>query len=184
MKAIKSGNFYQISIGNLQLNQTKSIAFLASIGKYIKDSNLPFESHITWDDVETGKENESSVFNSTLYVVSIAEEKRTEINTAVVQKIADLWEASMAYESLILNEQNQFDDASNLYANNSMKFSLIVDSLEDSDIRKDRFNSMQKKVAKQWQGRSKRSSYNFVKKMSMSEPDLRQRDAGSWNDEF
>jgi hypothetical protein len=59
-----------------------------------------------------------------------------------------------------------------------------VDSLEDSDIRKDRFNSMQKKVAKQWQGRSKRSSYNFVKKMSMSEPDLRQRDAGSWNDEF
>jgi hypothetical protein len=41
-----------------------------------------------------------------------------------------------------------------------------------------------KKVAKQWQGRSKRSSYNFVKKMSMSEPDLRQRDAGSWNDEF
>ena len=90
----------------------------------------------------------------------------------------------MAYESLILNEQNQFNDASNLYADNSMKFSLIVDSLEDSDIRKDRFNSMQKKVAKQWQGRSKRSSYNFVKKMSMSEPDLRQRDAGSWNDEF
>ena len=184
MKAIKSGNFYQISIGNLQLNQTKSIAFLASIGKYIKDSNLPFESHITWDEVETGEENESSVFNSTLNVVSIAEEKRTEINTAVVQKVADLWEASMAYESLILNEQNQFDDASNLYANNSMKFSLIVDSLEDSDIRKDRFNSMQKKVAKQWQGRSKRSSYNFVKKMSMSEPDLRKRDAGSWNDEF
>ena len=90
----------------------------------------------------------------------------------------------MAYESLILNEQNQFDDASNLYANNSMKFSLIVDSLEDSDVRKDRFNSMQKKVAKQWQGRSKRFSYNLVKKMARSETDLRQKDLGNWNDEL
>ena len=71
-----------------------------------------------------------------------------------------------------------------LYDDNSIAFGYMVDSLEDSDARINRFNSAQKKVSKIWQGRSKRGAYSSIKKCVMSEPDLRQRDSGRWHDEF
>ena len=92
--------------------------------------------------------------------------------------------AKIAYESIIFNEQNQFERASSLYDDNSIAFGYMVDSLEDSDARINRFNSAQKKVSKIWQGRSKRDAYSSIKKCVMSEPDLRQGDSGRWHDEL
>jgi hypothetical protein len=184
MKFTKSGNYFQINVGNLQLEQTKSIALISSINKYLKDSKVSFECHITWEDVETGEVHESPVTNSNLKVVSISESEMTSIDNEVVKKVADIWEASIAYESIIFNEQNQFEKASSLYDDNSIAFGYMVDSLEDSDARINRFNSAQKKVSKIWQGRSKRGAYSSIKKCVMSEPDLRQRDSGRWHDEF
>ena len=184
MKFIKSGNYFQIKVGNLQLEQTKSIALISSINKYLEGSKVTFESHITWEDIETGEVHESPVTNSTLKVVSKIESEKTSIDNEVVKKVADIWEASIAYESIIFNEQNQFERASSLYDDNSIAFGYMVDSLVDSDARINRFNSAQKKVSKIWQGRSKRGAYSSMKKCVMSEPDLRQRDPGSWHDDI
>ena len=184
MKFIKSGNYFQIKVGNLQLEQTKSIALISSINKYLEGSEVSFECHITWEDVETGEVHESPVTNSNLKVVSISESEMTSIDNEVVKKVADIWEASIAYESIIFNEQNQFERASSLYDDNSIAFGYMVDSLEDSDARINRFNSAQKKVSKIWQGSSKRGAYSSIKKCVMSEPDLRQRDPGQWHGEF
>ena len=63
-------------------------------------------------------------------------------------------------------------------------YDLLINSLEDKESRLDRFKLLQSRVARQWQGRSKRSSYNLSKKMMMSEPDLRDRDTGNWHDEI
>ena len=182
--AQRSGNFFQIDLGTLQLDQVKSIALLAKIDLLDNVKELPFEAHITWEAIETSMQNESSVESTALKVVSIKESESAAINTTVVRKVADLWEASLAYQAMILNEQNQFDMASSVYDNNMISYGLIVDPLEDSDSRVERFKSTQKRVAGEWHGRSKRASFNLSKKMMMSEPDLRKRKTGSWHDEL
>ena len=184
MENQKLGNAYQIKVGNLQQNQTKSVALLSVFNRFDIGTDLSFEAHICWDDVKTGKHRESPVINSSLKVVSSKEAKEATINTAVVQKIADLWEASMAYESMILNEQNRFDKASSIFDDNMTSYSLCVDSLIDSEDRIDRLLSTQNKVSSPWVGRTKRASYNLSKKMMMSEKDLRHKDAGDWHGQF
>ena len=178
------GNSYQINVGNLQNNQTKSVALLSVFNRFDIGTDLSFEAHITWDDAKTGKHHESSVISSSLKVVSSKEAEKATMNTTVVQKIADLWEASMAYESMILNEQNRFDKASRIYDDNMISYCSIADSLEDSDDRVDRLLATKNKVSSPWGGRSKRASYNLSKKLMMGEEDLRENDAGDWHNQF
>ena len=184
MRGHRSGNFFQIDIGSLQLDQTKSVALLTKVGEFPNGNDLSFKAHITWEELETGKQNESSVVNSTLKVVTLKKAESATINTTVVKKVADLWEASLAYQAMIFNEQNRFGRASRIYDDNMESYDLLINSLEDSDARIDRLNAAQKKVSAPWKGRSKRASYNLSKKMMMSEPDLRDRDTGNWHDEL
>ena len=184
MQGHRSGNFFQIDIGSLQLNQTKSVALLTKVGEFPNGNDLSFKAHITWEELETGKQNESSVVNSTLKVVTLKKAESAAINSTVVKKVADLWEASLAYQAMIFNEQNRFGRASRIYDDNMESYDLLINSLEDSDARIYRLNAAQKKVSAPWKGRSKRASYNLSKKMMMSEPDLRNRDTGNWHDEI
>jgi Ca-activated chloride channel homolog len=184
MQGHRSGNFFQIDIGSLQLNQTKSVALLTKVGEFPNGNDLSFKAHVTWEELETGKQNESSVVNSTLKVVTLKKAESAAINSTVVKKVADLWEASLAYRAMIFNEQNRFGRASRIYDDNMESYDLLINSLEDKESRLDRFKLLQRRVARQWQGRSKRASYNLSKKMMMSEPDLRDRDTGNWHDEI
>ena len=184
MQGHRSGNFFQIDIGSLQLNQTKSVALLTKVGEFPNGNDLSFKAHITWEELETGKQNESSVVNSTLKVVTLKKAESAAMNSTVVKKVADLWEASLAYHAMIFNEQNRFSRASRIYDDNMESYDLLINSLEDSDARMYRLNAAQKKVSTPWKGRSKRASYNLSKKMMMSEPDLRDRDVGNWHDEI
>ena len=184
MQGHRSGNFFQIDIGSLQLNQTKSVALLTKVGEFPNGNDLSFKAHITWEELETGKQNESSVVNSTLKVVTLKKAESAAIDSTVVKKVADLWEASLAYHAMIFNEQNRFGRASRIYDDNMESYDLLINSLEDKESRLDRFKLLQRRVARQWQGRSKRASYNLSKKMMMSEPDLRDRDTGNWHDEL
>ena len=184
MQGHRSGNFFQIDIGSLQLNQTKSVALLTKVGEFPNGNDLSFKAHTTWEELETGKQNESSVVNSTLKVVTLKKAESAAINSTVVKKVADLWEASLAYQAMIFNEQNRFGRASRIYDDNMESYDLLINSLEDSDARMYRLNAAQKKVSAPWKGRSKRASYNLSKKMMMSEPDLRDRDTGNWHDEI
>jgi len=178
------GNTFQVNVGNLQQNQTKSVALLSVFNQFEIGTDLSFDAHITWDDSKTGKHHESSIIYSSLEVVSSKEADKASINTTVVQKIADLWEASMAYESMILNEQNRFDKASSIFDDNMTSYSLCVDSLIDSEDRIYRLLHTKNKVSSPWAGRTKRASYNLSKKMMMSEKDLRHKDAGDWHGQF
>jgi len=178
------GNFFQVDVGSLQLDQTRSIALLVKTDSQDKGSELPIEVHITWEDIEKGEQIESTVVSTILKVVGINEFKNTPINTNVTRKIADLWEASLAYRAMILNEQNRFDKAKSIYDKNMLSYSQIVDCLDDSASRVDRFKSTQDRVAREWIGRSKRGAFNLSKKLMMGQSDLRQRDTGSWHDEI
>jgi Ca-activated chloride channel family protein len=183
LKGEKSKNYYNIDFGNLQLNQTRSIALLTEILDQCLGHSVSFEVHVTWDDINTGERLESKVAISSIKVVSVDEADSVNINTKVVQKVADLWEASLAYEAMMFNEEGRFDMASSLYESNKMSYNTIVNSLEDSGERMDRFKSVHRKVNSPWMGRSKRASINMSKKMMMNESNLVERDSGEWYDQ-
>ena len=74
MENQKLGNVYQINVGNLQQNQTKSLALLSVFNRFDIRTHLSFEANIIWDDSNTGKHHESSIIYSSLEVVSSKEQ--------------------------------------------------------------------------------------------------------------
>jgi Ca-activated chloride channel family protein len=184
LKGEKSNNYYNIDFGNLQLNQTRSVALLTEIIAQPLGQSISFEVHATWDDINTGERLESKVASSSIKAVSVDEADSVKINTKVVQKVADLWEASLAYEAMMFNEEGHFDKADNLFEINKLSYGMIIDPLDDKNKRLDRFQSAHRKVNSPWMGRSKRASINMSKKMMMGESSLLKRDAGEWYDEI
>ncbi len=168
----------------MQLNRMKEVALLTEVSKLSKGKELPFEVYVTWEDIDSGEQHQSATVNSVLRVVSSREAEKAEVNTEAVRKFADLWEASLAYQGMILNEQNDFLGARELYDQNMEYFYGFVDSLEDRDSRVNRYKSTIKRMGTEWNGRSKRVSYSLSKKMMLNEPDLRQEDPGNWHDAF
>jgi hypothetical protein len=120
--------------------------------------------------------------NSVLRVVSAREEEKTKVDTEVVRKFADLWEASLAYQGMILNEQKDYEGVGELYESNLESFSETVDSLEDGDSRMYRHKLAGKRMGKQWKGRSKLKSFDLAKKQMSSQPNLLRKDSGNWHD--
>lgn len=182
MSQYRSGNLLHIKLGIMQLNLMKPVALHTEVSEHSKGKELTFETYVTWEDVDSGEQYRSATVNSILRVVSSREAKNAEVNTEVVRKIADLWEASLAYKGMILNEQNDFLGATELYDQDMKCFSEFVEDLEDSDSRLNRHKLAGKRMGREWNGRSKLQSFNLAKKAMRSERDLRQEDQGDWHD--
>jgi Ca-activated chloride channel family protein len=182
MREHRSGSLLQISIGMMQLDRMKQVALLTEVSELSNGKELPFEAYITWEDVDSAKQHQSSKVNSVLNVVSVREAEKAEVNTEVVRKFADIWEASLAYRGMILNERNDFRGASMLYEDNLEHLSGLVSALDDADSRVSRHKSAGMQMGMEWGGRSKRESFDLAKKCMKSEPDLRQKDSGNWHD--
>ena len=182
MREHRSGNLLQINFGVMQLNRMKTVALLTEVSEFFKEKKLLFEAYVTWEDVDSGEQLRSAAVNSVLRVVSSREAEKTKVDTEVVRKFADLWEASTAYQGMILNEQLNYDGANMLYKSNLESFSKMVGSLEDGDDRVSRHKLAGKRMGREWKGRSKLKSFDLAKKEMLSEPDLLKKDSGNWRD--
>ena len=166
----------------MQLNRQKTVALLTELSEFSKGKELPFEAYITWEDVDSGEQLRSATVNSVLRVVSAREAEKTKVDTEVVRKFADLWEASTAYQGMILNEQLNYDGANMLYKSNLESFSKMVGSLEDSESRVSRHKLAGKRMGREWKGRSKLKSFDLAKKKMLNEQELLRKDSGNWHD--
>ena len=182
MREHRSGNLLQINLGMMQLNRMKTVPLLTEVSELSKGKELPFEAYVIWEDVDSGEQLRSATMNSVLRAVSAREEEKANVDTEVVRKFADLWEASLAYEGMILNEQKNYQGARMLYASQIKNYSEMVDCLEDGDSRVDNYELAGKRMGREWKGRSKLKSFDLAKKEMLSEPDLLKKDSGNWRD--
>jgi len=182
MREHRSGSLLHINLGMMQLDRMKQVALLTEVSGLTNGKELPFEAYVTWEDVDSAKEHHSGTVNSVLQVVSTMEAENTKVNIEVVRKFADIWEASLAYRGMILNERNDFRGASMLYKDNLDHLSMLVSSLDDGDSRINRHKLAGMRMGREWSGRSKRESFDLAKKCMKSEPNLRQEDFGNWHD--
>ena len=166
----------------MQLNRMKTVALLTEVSELSKGKELPFEAYVTWEDVDSGEQLRSAAVNSVLRVVSSREAEKTKVDTEVVRKFADLWEASTAYQGMILNEQLNYDGANMLYKSNLESFSKMVDCLEDGESRLSRHKLAGQRMGREWKGRSKLKSFDLAKKKMLNEQELLRKDSGNWHD--
>ena len=176
------GSSLQINLGMMQLDRMKQVALLAKVSEFPNGKELPFEAYVTWEDVDSAKQHQSNTVNSTLQVVSVMDAEEAKVNTEVVRRFADIWESSLAYRGMILNERNDFHGAMMLYEVNLKYFSELVDCLDDGYSRVNRYRLASIRMGRIWNGRSKRESFDLAKKSMRSEPDLRQKYFGNWHD--
>ena len=182
MREHRSGNLLQINFGVMQLNRMKTVALLTEVSEFFKEKKLLFEAYVTWEDVDSGEQLRSAAVNSVLRVVSSREAEKTKVDTEVVRKFADLWEASTAYQGMILNEQLNYDGANMLYKSNLESFSKMVDCLEDGESRLSRHKLAGKRMGREWKGRSKLKSFDLAKKKMLNEQELLRKNSGNWHD--
>lgn len=176
------GRILQISLGTLRANRARPIAVLAELPPFPVGSRLPFEITVSWCDPESGEEYRSNPVNSTLRVVPPTEAAGVERDHAVVRRISDLWEATLAYHAMRHNETGDFEMATRLYETNLGRFCTMVRELDDADIRIARLTQAHRAVEQSWMGRSKREALTMSKKMMLNEADLRHRNSGDWHD--
>ena len=172
----------QVDLGTLQANRPRPVALLAEVPHFPAGSRLHFELTVTWRDSESGTQYRSVPVNSTLKVVPPEEAAAVERDHRVVRRIADLWEAALAYHAMRYNEEGDFAGAINIYQDNLDKFSAMIRELEDADIRTRRLSRACRTVGQSWHGRSKRDALVMSKKMMLNDADLRRRDLRDWHD--
>ena len=117
-----------------------------------------------------------------LRVVPPHESDAQHADLDVVERVATLVEAVLAYRSMRRNERHDYAGASLLYTENSDYYQDLVSELPDATERLDRLYRSNERVARQWDGRSKRQAYTLSKKAMLSERDLRSKDQGSWHE--
>ena len=176
------GEGLQISLGTLLANRSRPIALLAELPGFPVGTRLPFEITLSWHDPKSGKPRSNAPVNSTLRVVPPAEAAAAQRNQVVVGRVADLWEATLAYQAMRYNEVGDFQGATRLYQGVFDKFRAMVSELKDADLRIERLTRAQRTVERSWIGRSKREALVMSKKMMLNEADLRRRDSDEWHD--
>ena len=176
------GEELQISLGTLLANRSRPIALLAELPGFPVGTRLPFEITLSWRDPESGEPKWSAPINFILRVVPPAEAAAAQRDQEVVGRVADLWEATLAYQAMRYNEIGDFERAIRLYQGVFDQFRAMVSELKDADFRIKRLAQASRAVEQPWVGRSKREALVMSKKMMLNEADLRRRDSDEWHD--
>jgi hypothetical protein len=117
-----------------------------------------------------------------LHVVPPHESDGQRADLDVVEKMATLFEAALAYRAMGRNEHHDYEGASRLYAESRSYYQGLVAELPDASERLDRLSRASERVSRQWEGRSKRQAFSLSKKAMLSERDLRSSEQGEWHD--
>jgi len=173
---------YVLKPGDITANATRPIAVRVALSDLELGDHLRFDINVRW----RGQKDEISYntldYQTKLQVVSPQEAEQNHSDLEVVQRIADLWEAALAYQAIRQNEQGDYLAASTIYEQQTTAFDDLVADLPDASVRMNRLSSTRSRVSRRWDGRSKRQAYTLSKKEMVAERDLRSVSSGSWHD--
>jgi hypothetical protein len=115
-------------------------------------------------------------------VLSPDEAAAVERNNDIAERIARIWESTLGLESMRSNELGDFAGAAAMVRDEGQVLAAFCEgtSLERS-VRRN-LRDAERKVARPWDGRSKRESMIAAKKFSKSERDHRSAPKGDWSD--
>jgi hypothetical protein len=173
---------YTVRLGDIAADAVRSVAVRVEVPALAEGEKLPFSITLGWKG--PGEERHPRIIEhgTSLYIVPPHEAEARGTDLSVVERVADLWEAALAYRTMRYNEQGHFRKASAIYELHDAAFADLVNELPDVSERVGRYHATQRRVSRRWQRRSKRQAYIRSKKAMLAERDLRRGDAGEWHD--
>jgi len=173
---------YTVKLGDIVAGSSRPVAIRVDLPSYEQGELLPFNITVNWRGSLERKILRREDLETLLRVVPPHESDAQRLDVDVVERVATLVEAVLAYQAMRRNERHDYAGAALLYTENSAYYQDLVSELPDASERLDRLNRSSIRVSRQWDGRSKRQAYSLAKKEMLAERDLRSKDQGSWHD--
>jgi hypothetical protein len=173
---------YTVKLGDIVAGSTRPVVIRVDIPSYRSGELLPFNVTVNWRGSLERQITGSESLETLLHVVPSHESDTQHTDLDVVDRVATLVEAVLAYRAMRRNERHDYEGASRLYAENRTYYQELVSELPDASDRLDRLIRSSVQVSRQWDGRSKRQAYSLAKKEMLAERDLRSKDQGDWHD--
>lgn len=176
------GDRYSLQLGDIVADASRPVAVRVDLDACDQGARLSFGVTVDWQGSREQQVPGRVDVETRLHVVPAEEADAQIVEHDVVERVATLWEAVMGYRAMRRNERRDFDGAAALYAASEADYCALVSDLPDASERVERLRSSSDRVSRQWDGRSKRTSYALSKKSMRGERDLRRSDQGEWYD--
>ena len=176
------GGITTFSLGEIVGGAIRPLALRVEFPAHEKGEPLSIDFEISWRNPQAPDREQLLNLQVPVMVVAAEETGESRLELEVVQRIADLWEATVAYQSMRDNEGRDYHAADSRYQRIEEHYLALIDDLPDAMERLERFRLARERVAREWQGRSKRQAFTLSKKAMLFEKDLRKIDQGSWSD--
>ena len=182
LSVAEEGNAFVVKLGDIVADGSRPVAVRVDLPAFEAGERLPFNVRVTWRGARDQQVPGSTVFETRLHVVPPQEADAQSTAIEVVERIADMWEAVLAYRAMRHNERRDFALARAQLDDNAVYYQDLVEPLSDSGARSARYHNVRERVSREWEGRSKRQAYAGSKKAMLQERDLRRKDQGDWSD--
>ena len=173
---------YRVQLGDIAAGSIRPVAIRVDLPAYELDQLLGFNIIVSWRGSRDQQIPGIESLETQLHVVPPAEVDAQRADRDVVERMATLVEAILAYRAMRLNERRDYAGATMTYEESRGYCENLVAGLPDESARLDRMNRSCERVSGLWDGRSKRQAYTLSKKAMLSERDLRSKDQGEWHD--
>jgi len=185
LPAIKDEGSIRLQLGAMSSGCKRENAFLVEVPPGSIGEVFNFEFRVHWTDPKTGERLESPWEKTFLTVIDPLQyqERIAERDMRVANKIAQLWQSGLIYESIRLNENGQYQDAGDVIDHNILRMKSFVHGLDNGNKLIQAILRVGKSVRSPWNDkRRKRDSFVASKKMMKNEVDYRSRRPNDWRD--
>ena len=177
-----SGNTMTIRLGQLLGGSNRTVPLMIDVPALPAGEKLTIGMELSGKDPESGRGLETVVSSTVLMFLPPKDAAVVERNTDIAERIARLWESTLGLESMRSNERGDFVEAAAMLRDEG---DMLVAFSAGTDVEKSVQQNLliaQQKVARPWDGRSKRESMIAAKKFSKGEQDHRSEPKGDWSD--
>ena len=171
-----------VSVGLLTSSSKRTVPIIFDVPGQPEGEKVTFDISVTGKDPETGVAYKAEATKTKLRVLPPEESKAIERDCVVAERIARLWESTIGFEAMRRNEHGDFAGAQMFVAESAELIGSYAEGTGIEDEIRHNLRVAEKKVSRQWDGRSKREAMIASKKASRNEQDHRENQRGNWFD--
>mgnify|MGYP001817674587 FL=1 len=176
------GNSMTVRLGQLLGGSCRTLPLMIDVPAMPAGEELTIGFELTAQDPESGGGLETIRSSTNLNVLPPDEAAAVERNNDIAERIARIWESTLGLESMRSNELGDFAGAAAMVRDEGQILAAFCEGTNlERSVRRN-LSIAERKVARPWDGRSKRESMIAAKKRSKSEQDHRSAPRGDWSD--
>lgn len=179
----EDGGCIRLRLGSLRAGGARSPAMLVCVPELALGDSEQLRMAVSWTDVATNSRHHIEAAPVVMRAANQEEVDAAPRDDAVVQRILQLWEASLVYRGARFNSESLFDAAGAVYEESEHRLELFARGVPGYEERMRRFARQRDVVAHaSMEPMALRESIDMSRKQMRSERDLRRRDRSGWED--